>query len=701
MRILILLQAILVLAGMLVATAVSAAPLTVPETSWTLAILPDTQYYVQSYPTTVHAQTQFLVDYQDELNLAYVLHEGDVTNNNTTAQWTVASAAFQTLDTAGINYSIAPGNHDYGLNGNAADRSTYMGNYFPISRLDDQGTYGGVYPGEPTSPVNSYSLFSAGGTDWLVLALEFGPRDGVLTWAEGLMNQYSGDVPGYSRREVMIVTHANLYCDSTLYDYANPDPSTGGQTWNPHSYGVATSGGGVNDGAEMWEEFKDCENLKFVFNGHVLEDHAGYLATTGENGNVVHHVLANYQSTGSGGNGYMRLLEFKDDGTVHVRTYSPTAVSGGAYLDRPDQDFVISLNSAPPVNMHAVAANLVVTGTVTGTPTLTFPQSSSPTVGRTWQADCGDYEMTVGNQDITYNKGVLLATVAQDLREGYRATVEVGRNSFGDRQMALSIMRAGNSTEMNFNTSVAWFGFDAGWTAAHINANGAIAAGNGVEQSMITKNGTGRYSVDLGVNPLSDGLLFVIGNNNSNKVVQTGTVSTGDDAGYWDVRVQTNGANFAATGTDADWSLVYLPIDTPNLIGGLYNGHTDQTVFSTDPSEFTMTQLGTGQYQLTIDGETPETGMLLLSVAYEATSGGVTAPDDNILNYEGDANGSFIIRSYDLTGSTSIGYQNTQFAWAFVGFDNPITTVPEPSTLSLLAIGLVGAFLGRRRLVGR
>ncbi|MBN1911077.1 MAG: PEP-CTERM sorting domain-containing protein [Pirellulales bacterium] len=743
----------------LVASVASATVTPVAGTSWTLALLPDTQHYEGDYDGTFDAQTQFLVDNRDALNLAYVLHEGDITNNNRTDQWDIASAAMGRLDTAGISYSMAAGNHDITY----STRASLMGNYFPISRLDDQPTYGGAYTAEPTSPQNTYSLFNAGGTDWLVLALEYGPRDGVLAWAEGLMNQYSGDVPGYSRREVMIVTHANLYCDSTLYDHTTTDPSTGTQNWSPYS---VTMAGGCNDGAEMWEAFKDCDNLKFVFNGHVLEDGAGYLATVGTNGNVVHHMVANYQFLPNGGDGYLRLMEFKDDGTIHVRTYSPTVVAGGTYVDRPDQDFVISLNSPPPVNRHAVAANLVVEGETAPSENtvgpISVPQSSLPQVGTTWQVNRGDYELTIGNQDITYNKGVLLATVSQDLRDGYRATVEVGRNSFGDRQMALSIMGAASATEMNFNTSVAWFGFDAGWTAAHVNADGSIAAGNGVEQSMITKNDTGRFAVDLDVDPQSDGLLFVIGNNNSNRVVQTGVVSTGGGDGYWDVRVQTNGANFSATGTDSDWSLVYLPIDTPNLIGGLYNGRDAQNVFSTDTSDYTMTRIGTGEYQLTIDGETPETGMLLLSVAYEATASGVTAPDDNILNYESDGNGNFIIRSFDLS---AVNLQNTHFAWAFVDFDYPIrtawlpgdangdnwvdqydarilaqywltqteaewwmgdfngdgavndldasilaahwnppsesTSVPEPSTFCLLAIGLGMAFLGRRRLCDR
>jgi hypothetical protein len=82
-----------------------------------------------------------------------------------------------------------------------------------------------------------------------------------------------------------------------------------------------------------------------------------------------------------------------------------------------------------------------------------------------------------------------------------------------------------------------------------------------------------------------------------------------------------------------------------------------------------MNRLATGQYELTVEGQTPQTGMLILSVAHRATST-VTAPDDNALTYQASASGSFLINSYDFPG---LGFQDTKFAWAFISFDNPIS----------------------------
>src|SRR5688500_4742456 len=55
--------------------------------SWTLAVLPDTQIYAQSYPQHYTAQTQWIRDHIASHNIKYVLHEGDITNNNVVAQW--------------------------------------------------------------------------------------------------------------------------------------------------------------------------------------------------------------------------------------------------------------------------------------------------------------------------------------------------------------------------------------------------------------------------------------------------------------------------------------------------------------------------------------------------------------------------------------------------------------------------------------
>ena len=121
----------------------------------------------------------------------------------------------------------------------------------------------------------------------------------------------------------------------------------------------------MNDGQELWDKFvKKHENFKFVFNGHVLGDGTGKRATLGDNGNVVHQILANYQFNAQGGQGDMRVLEFKADGeTVVVRTYSPVL---DRYNTAADQQFTLNMNSliveGPPPIGHAVVGTCIAAG---------------------------------------------------------------------------------------------------------------------------------------------------------------------------------------------------------------------------------------------------------------------------------------------------------------------------------------------------
>ncbi len=656
------------------------APVPIESGSWTLAILPDTQFYAQTYPAIFAAQTQFLADYKDALNIKMVQHEGDITNTNAAAEWVVASNAFATLENAGVQYGVAQGNHDIN-----SVRASLFPTYFPVSRLAAQSTFGAEFPEpDPNNPSvnlpnNSYSLFSAGGTDWISFELEFGPRDQVIDWVDATLKAFPD-------RQAIITTHAYMYFDNTRYDWAAKGTA---QNWSPYTHGVASLPGGVNDGEDIWQKLKDNANLSIVLNGHVLGDGTGYLASVADNGNIVHQMLANYQFLANGGQGYLRLLEFKAGGdTVEIRTYSPWLDAQAsppmpANRTDPDQRFTISLSSLPPpppTLFRAVAANMVATGpTIPAGNTVDFvyvTQSGTPPIG-TSQLNKGDYQPNIYGNGFTYTDGIMLASITQNLRDGVRATVEAGRDPYGDGFMSLSIAQAGMSsnTEVNMNVSMAWFAFEGGWRGAHVTSGGTLAAANGVAQAMLIKTGVGRYTLDLDADSRTDGLLFAIGNNNSNRIVNTGVLADGSG---WDLRIQNNTATFAATGTDstADFSFLYIPMDAENLIGGRYDGIANTSLSAV--GDFTMERLATGQYRLTIPGQSPDTGMLIVSTSYETTASGITAPDDNILTYESDGMGHFLINSLDLSGGTALSLQNSQFVWAFISFDNPVTMEQPP-----------------------
>jgi hypothetical protein len=164
---------------------------------------------------------------------------------------------------------------------------------------------------------NSFHLFSANSRDFLVLALEFGPRADVLRWANQVVSEHK-------RREAILITHAYTYSDDTRYDWKRFGTK---QKWNPHGYVVAkATQDDVADGEELWNQLVSRhENFVLTLNGHVLNDGLGRVATDTPGGRAVPQVLVNFQMRPNGGDGWLRLLEFQADGRrVEVHDYSPT-----------------------------------------------------------------------------------------------------------------------------------------------------------------------------------------------------------------------------------------------------------------------------------------------------------------------------------------------------------------------------------------
>ncbi len=140
-----------------------------------------------------------------------------------------------------------------------------INDYFPVSTFQGSPSFKGTF--EPNRIENSAHLFDVpgGAGRWLVISLEFGPRDTVLAWANDIAKQYA-DTPA------MLLTHAYLYDDNTRYDHvARPS-----QQWNPHSYPIGMNAGDANDGEEMWQKLVlGNSNIRFVLSGHVLEHRRG------------------------------------------------------------------------------------------------------------------------------------------------------------------------------------------------------------------------------------------------------------------------------------------------------------------------------------------------------------------------------------------------------------------------------------------
>jgi predicted phosphodiesterase len=289
--------------------------------SFTIAVLPDTQNYSERHPETYKAQTAWIAESKQDRNIACVLHLGDITNNNAPQEWQNAQAAMKQLDGApsskqNVTYFMVPGNHDYSDGGGCRDRTTLLNDYFTVGQFQETPNFGGVYDKEPDRLENSYHTFSAEGRDFLVIAIEFGPRKDVVRWASEVAAKHKD-------RAAILITHAYMYYDDTRYDWKKYGKE---QTWNPHNYPIAkATGDDVCDGEELWNLLVGKhDNFILTLNGHVLRDGLARLTSTSPAGRKIEQILVNYQMRPHGGDGWLRLLEFRPDGkTVEVFDYSP------------------------------------------------------------------------------------------------------------------------------------------------------------------------------------------------------------------------------------------------------------------------------------------------------------------------------------------------------------------------------------------
>lgn len=271
-----------------------------PEDDFTVIDLPDTQYYTGEVnggsAEIFYTQTDWIINNMFSEKIAYVIQPGDCVENGDAVEdeWKRADTAMLTIEDPvttqlidGIPYAIAVGNHDQSPFGDPDGTTDLFNAYFGSARFAGRAYYGGHYGANND---NSFQFFSAGGMDFIVIALEFDPsaNQDVLNWADSLLI-------ANSHRRAIIVSHYII------------------KTGNPANFGP--------QGQAIYNQFKDNPNVFLMLGAHVPGEGQ---RTDIFNGDTIHSLLADYQMRDNGGNGWLRILRFSpQNNTISVKTYSP------------------------------------------------------------------------------------------------------------------------------------------------------------------------------------------------------------------------------------------------------------------------------------------------------------------------------------------------------------------------------------------
>lgn len=270
------------------------------DNSFSIVILPDTQNYSQYFPDIFQAQTQWIVDNRAALNIQMVIGVGDIVNHpDSLTEWANATKAADILD-GKVPYTFAIGNHDYDGLAPSKRSATLFNQYFGPPRYAAYSWYGGNYK---ASNENFYTFFTVNGQKYMVLALEFYPRDEVLTWASSVIDSNPD-------AKIMVVTHSFLFPDGTRVDQCDTNDMLPSQGNNPQV---------------TWQKLLSQKaNVILVNSGHLVQTTSAHRTDLGINGNVVNQIFTNFQDTTNGGNGYLRILTYHPaTNRIDVSTYSP------------------------------------------------------------------------------------------------------------------------------------------------------------------------------------------------------------------------------------------------------------------------------------------------------------------------------------------------------------------------------------------
>lgn len=279
----------------------------------TLVWMSDTQGYASSFPDTMLAMTQWIVDQKQELNIQYVLQTGDIVNDMLQqSEWDAASRAFDVL-VGNVPLIAIAGNHD--IKGVVHDYSHFSE---LMNRQDfvNYPTFGGM----EANGRRRFDLVTIGHEDYIILGVGYSIQKSDVAWLNQTLSQYSD-------RTAILLAH--------WYLELNDDDPFEADSEALHTVVAANP------------------NVRYVLCGHrhglkhTVEEYDDN--SDGTMDRAVQAIMVDYQALPNGGDGYLMLITIDPvERTFAITSYSPVLNDYNYFEDESLETYTLPLSVVTP-----------------------------------------------------------------------------------------------------------------------------------------------------------------------------------------------------------------------------------------------------------------------------------------------------------------------------------------------------------------
>lgn len=281
---------------------------------YSFGLVGDTQILAQWAPENIDCYSNWAINNKEERKLQAMLYLGDLSNGRGDTetdewrrQWENASRSMSLMD-GKVPYIFVPGNHDY-LKDSTYRNLDEFNSFYPYSKFSQTPYFAGAYCEGQMQ--NTYYEFEICGIKYLILAMEFGPDNDVLTWMDDVIY----DHPDY---RVIVMTHGFLGPNGELYS----DKSYLSAYWYFSRQGIE-----CNSSSDMWNRHL-CKhrNLFMVLCGHSVTESVACKLLEGDNGNTVISLRLDpsYLIAGVGVDPVLGLMNFNESAHEVTLNYFST-----------------------------------------------------------------------------------------------------------------------------------------------------------------------------------------------------------------------------------------------------------------------------------------------------------------------------------------------------------------------------------------